>query len=147
MKEMLSKCKKINWLNTTVKIMSAVNEENRKQMDVMADELCQEYIAKNDSLANKSDMTALFRIGYGLYVVPQTMAKKTNGLIVNTITQLTDNPYRVAVNINKANYSHHVIQQTGIMNVTVSPWTLRSLFLSNLVSSLEEAQISLPARK
>ncbi len=48
MKEMLSKCKKISWLNTTVKIMSAVNEENRRQMEAMADELCQEYIAKSD---------------------------------------------------------------------------------------------------
>ena len=117
MKEMLSKCKKISWLNTTVKIMSAVNEENRKQMEAMADELCQEYIAKSDDLANKNDMTALFRIGYGLYVVTSNDGKKDNGLIVNTVTQLTDNPYRVAVNINKANYSHHVIQQTGIMNV------------------------------
>ena len=117
MKEMLSKCKKISWLNTTVKIMSAVNEENRRQMEAMADELCQEYIAKSDDLANKNDMTALFRIGYGLYVVTSNDGKKDNGLIVNTVTQLTDNPYRVAVNINKANYSHHVIQQTGIMNV------------------------------
>ena len=71
----------------------------------MADELCQEYIAKSDDLANKSDMTALFRIGYGLYVVTSNDGKKDNGLIVNTVTQLTDNPYRVAVNINKANYS------------------------------------------
>ena len=117
MKEMLSKCKKINWLNTTVKIMSAVKEENRRQMDAMADELCQEYIAKSDDLADKNDMTALFRIGYGLYVVTSNDGKKDNGLIVNTVTQLTDNPYRVAVNINKANYSHHVIQQTGILNV------------------------------
>ena len=117
MKEMLSKCKKINWLNTTVKIMSAVNEENRKQMESMADELCQEYIAKSDDLANKSDMTALFRIGYGLYVVTSNDGKKDNGLIVNTVIQLTDTPNRVAVNINKANYSHHVIKQTGMLNV------------------------------
>ena len=117
MKEMLSKCKKINWLNTTVKIMSAVNEENRKQMESMADELCQEYIAQNDELANKNDMTALFRIGYGLYVVTSNDGKKDNGLIVNTVTQLTDTPNRIAVNINKANYSHHVIKQTGVLNV------------------------------
>ena len=65
-------------------------------------------------LANKNDMTALFRIGYGLYVVTSNDGRKDNGLIVNTVTQLTDNPYRVAVNINKANYSHHVIQQTGV---------------------------------
>lgn len=67
---------KINWLNTTVKIMSAVNE-NRRQMEAMADELCQEYIAKSDDLANKNDMTALFRIGYGLYVVTSNDGKRT----------------------------------------------------------------------
>ncbi len=117
MKGMLSECKKINWLDTTVKIMSAANQENRDQMEAMASELCQEYIAKNDELANKNDMTALFRIGYGLYVVTSNDGKKDNGLIVNTVTQLTDSPFRVAVNINKTNYSHHVIKQTGVLNV------------------------------
>ena len=117
MKNMLSECKKINWLDTTVKIMSAVDQENRDQMEAMASELCKEYIAKNDELANKNDMTALFRIGYGLYVVTSNDGKKDNGLIVNTVTQLTDSPFRVAVNINKTNYSHHVIKQTGVMNV------------------------------
>ena len=62
-------------------------------------------------------MTALFKIGYGLYVVTCNDGKKDNGLIVNAVTQLTDSPCRVAVTINKANYSHHVIQQTGVMNV------------------------------
>lgn len=42
---------------------------------------------------------------------------RDNGLIVNTVSQLTNTPNRVAVTINKANYSHHIIQQTGIMNV------------------------------
>ena len=62
-------------------------------------------------------MTALFRIGYGLYVVTSNDGKKDNGLIVNTVTQLTDTSNRIAVNINKANYSHHVIKQTGVLNV------------------------------
>ena len=117
MKEMLSKCKKINWLDTTVKVLSAVNQENKDQLEAMAGELCKEYIAQSDELANKNDMTALFRIGYGLYVVTSNDGKKDNGLIVNTVTQLTDTPNRIAVNINKANYSHHVIKQTGILNV------------------------------
>ena len=117
MKEMMSKCKKIDWLKNSVHIWSAVKEENRKQIDDMTDELCKEYIAKDDALANKNDMTALFRIGYGLYVVTSNDGRKDNGLIVNTVTQLTDNPYRVAVNINKANYSHHVIRQTCVLNV------------------------------
>ena len=117
MKEMLGKCKKINWLKNSVHIWSAVKAENRRQIEAMTDELCKEYIAKDNSLANKNDMSALFRIGYGLYVVTSNDGKKDNGLIVNTVTQLTDNPFRVAVNINKANYSHHVIQQTGVLNV------------------------------
>lgn len=117
MKEMMAPCKKIDWLKNNVHIWSAVKEENRKEIEAMTDELCKEYIAKNDTLANKNDMSALFRIGYGLYVVTSNDGKRDNGLIVNTVTQLTDNPYRVAVNINKANYSHHVIQQTGVLNV------------------------------
>ena len=117
MREMMAKCKKINWLDTTVKILSAINQDNQDQLEAMADELCKEYIAQNDTLANKNDLTALFRIGYGLYVVTSNDGKKDNGLIVNTVIQLTDTPNRVAVNINKANYSHHVIKQTGMLNV------------------------------
>ncbi len=117
MKQMLENCKKINWLNTTVKIKSAVNAQNQEELEAMAEELCREYIARSSESADKSDMTALFRIGYGLYVVTSNDGKKDNGLIVNTVTQVSDNPNLVAVNINKTNYSHHVIKQTGQMNV------------------------------
>ena len=117
MREMMAKCKKINWLDTTVKILSAINQDNQDQLEAMADELCKEYIAQNDTLANKNDLTALFRIGYGLYVVTSNDGKKDNGLIVNTVSQVTNTPNRIAVTINKANYSHHVIKQTGILNV------------------------------
>lgn len=117
MKGMFEKSKDITLLNTTVKIKSAVSAENKDQLQAMADELCQEYIAQSPEAANKNDLTALFRIGYGLYVVTSNDGKKDNGLIVNTVTQLTDTPNRIAVNINKANYSHHIIKQTGILNV------------------------------
>ena len=63
------------------------------------------------------DNTALFKISYGLYVVTSNDGNRHNGLIVNTVTQVTDTPNRIAVTINKQNYSHHVIKQTGIMNV------------------------------
>lgn len=117
MKGMFEKSRDLTWLKTSVRIMSSVSQENQKKLDAMANELSREYIARSDDMANKNDMTALFKIGYGLYVVTSNDGAKDNGLIVNTVTQLTDNPYRVAVNINKANYSHHVIKKTGIMNV------------------------------
>ena len=64
-------------------------------------------------------MTALFKIGYGLYVVTSNDGRKDNGLIVNTVAQVTSQPNRIAVTINKMNYSHHVIEQTGVMNLNI----------------------------
>ncbi|MBE5789329.1 MAG: MBL fold metallo-hydrolase [Clostridiales bacterium] len=117
MKGMLEGCKNLTFTDTTVRITSALNDTSRQQIEDLANELCKDYLARQDSTANKNDMTALFRIGYGLYVVTSNDGHKDNGLIVNTVTQVTDSPNRVAVCINKQNYSHHVIKQTGVMNV------------------------------
>ena len=117
MKKMLEGCKNLTYTDTTVKITSALNAESTEQLEKLADELCQDYLAQHDETANKNDMTALFNIGYGLYVITSNDGKKDNGLIVNTVTQVTNSPNRIAVCINKQNYSHHVIKQTGIMNV------------------------------
>ncbi len=117
MREMLSKSKNITFTENNVKIMSALNAESKEQLNALADELCREYLAQQDSTANKNDLSALFNIGYGLYVVTSNDGKKDNGLIVNTVSQVTSTPNRIAVAINKANYSHHVIKQTGKMNI------------------------------
>ncbi len=117
MRNMLSESKNLTFTDTTVSIRSALNESSRAQVEAMADELCREYLAQQGETANKNDLTALFNIGYGLYVVTCNDGKKDNGLIVNTVTQVTNTPNRVAVTINKENYSHHVIKQTGQMNV------------------------------
>ena len=116
-KDMLAKQKNLTFIDPTVTIKSALNADNEDQLNQLAEAMCVDYVARDESKANKSDMKALFSIGYGLYVVTSNDGKKDNGLIVNTVVQLTDNPFRVMVSINKDNYSHHVIRQTGIMNV------------------------------
>ena len=116
MGKMFEGSKKLTIAKNTVRIMSALNEESSAQLEALAEELCRDYVAQGDK-ANKNELSALFNIGYGLYVVTSNDGKKDNGLIVNTVTQLTNTPNRVAVAINKANYSHHVIKQTGVMNV------------------------------
>ena len=60
---------------------------------------------------------AFFRISYGLYIVTCKDGEKDNGLIINTVTQVTNAPNRIAVTINKENYSHDIIKNTGLMNV------------------------------
>jgi len=117
MGKMLEESKNLTYTENNVKIRSALNEESTAQLNAMADELCREYLALQDDNANKNDMSALFNIGYGLYVITSNDGKKDNGLIVNTVTQVTNTPNRLAVTINKENYSHHIIKQTGIMNI------------------------------
>ena len=68
-------------------------------------------------MSGKTDPTALFKIGYGLYVLTVKDGEKENGCIVNTVSQLTSNPLRVAVTVNKDNYTHEFIKKTGKMNV------------------------------
>jgi len=132
MRSMLEECKNLTFTETTVRLLSALNDESKQQLSALADELGKEYVAQNGETADKNDLTALFNIGYGLYVVTSNDGKKDNGLIVNTVTQVTNTPNRVAVCINKQNYSHHVIRQTGIMNVnclsTEAPFSVFETF-------------------
>ena len=117
MKGMFEKSRDITFAETTVRIMSAMNDESRAQIEALAGELCTDYEQRQEETAVKNDMTALFKIGYGLYVVTTNDGVKDNGCIVNTVAQLTDTPLRVAVSINKQNYTYHVVQKTGVLNV------------------------------
>ena len=109
MKGMLNGCKRLKFLKNKVTIHSALSDESIEQINALAEELC-----GNDSEISGS---ALMNIGYGLYVVTSNDGKKDNGLIVNTVTQVTNTPDRVAVTLGKESYSHDTIMRTGVMNV------------------------------
>ena len=117
MRAMLEGCKNLRFAETSVRIVSAMNDDTKQQVDKLAEELCREYLAQSNETANKNDLSALFKIGYGLYVITSNDGNRDNGMIGNTVSQLTSNPNRIAVCINKQNYSHHVIKQSGVMNV------------------------------
>ena len=118
MKDKFANSKNITFLDPTVRIMSDMTEENKEQIDKLAQALCEEYKARKEiKEESKFDPKALFNIGYGLYVVTTNDGKKDNGCIVNTVIQLTDNPFRVAVNINKSNYSCETVKETRKLNV------------------------------
>lgn len=117
MKGMFEGSKKLTFIDPVVTVKSALNEESSSKLDALAEALSTDYLARRDETANKNDLSALFNIGYGLYVVTCSDGKKDNGLIVNTVTQVTSTPNQIAVTINKDNYSHHIIKQSGIMNI------------------------------
>ncbi len=66
-----------------------------------------------------SNIKAMFNIGYGLYVLTAKENGFDNGCIVNTVIQVTSNPNRIAVTVNKQNKTHDMIMETALLNVSV----------------------------
>ncbi len=64
------------------------------------------------------DTQALFKIGYGLYVLT-AKDEKDNGCIINTVMQVTSNPLQVAIALNKKNYTNEMIQKTRKFNLSI----------------------------
>ena len=62
---------------------------------------------------------AMYKIPYGLYMLTTTDGEKQNGCIVNTVSMITDDPKRIVVFVNKANYSETLLQKNQIFNVSV----------------------------
>ena len=65
------------------------------------------------------DSKAMFRIGYGLYVLTAKEGYKNNGCIVNTVVQVTYNPNRLSICVNKLNLTNDMIWRTGEFNLSV----------------------------
>ncbi len=62
---------------------------------------------------------AMFKIGYGLYVLTAKENGFDNGCIINTVSQVTSNPNRITVAVNKANKTHDMILSSGEFNVSI----------------------------
>ncbi len=65
------------------------------------------------------DAQAMYKLSYGLFILTAKEGEKENGCIVNTVTQVTTTPNRITVTVNKQNYTHGMIQRTGVFNVSV----------------------------
>lgn len=65
------------------------------------------------------DNTAMFKLSYGLFVLTAREGDKDNGCIINTATQVTSSPNRIAVTVNKQNFTHGMILRTGVFNLSV----------------------------
>lgn len=117
MKIAFANSKDITFAKNNVTIKSALNGETTEAVEALAKEMAASYCAADNVIPNDIDPTALFNIGYGLYVVTTNDGTKDNGFICNTVTQVTNTPNRIAVTVNKLNYSCETISKTGVLNV------------------------------
>jgi len=68
---------------------------------------------------NNIDNTVMFNLSYGLYLLSAKTEEKDNACIINTTLQVTVNPLRILIAVNKDNYTHDMILKTGIFNVSI----------------------------
>lgn len=78
------------------------------------------------------DLTALFKINYGLYIVSSKKDNKFNGQIANAVMQVTAEPPKVAICLNKNNLTHEFIENSRLFTVSIlskdAPLTFIGLF-------------------
>ena len=65
------------------------------------------------------NLKALYKLGYGLYVVSSRKGDRLNGQIANTVFQITSEPPTIAVSINKNNLTHEFIRESKVLAVSI----------------------------
>ncbi len=65
------------------------------------------------------DNNVMFKISYGLYILTAKDGDKANGCVINTLQQVTTSPNRIAITVNKGNFTHDMIAKTGKFNVSI----------------------------
>ena len=126
MREILAGCQDMNILNNTITLKSSLKKEQMVQIDELVDAFSATIPRFEKPVINEAAMAAaeidpktVQKFSYGLFVLTAQADGKDNGCIINTAAQLTSTPNRINIAVNKANYTHDMILNTGVFNVSV----------------------------
>jgi len=124
-KEKLAACKNITFIDEGLSIMSSLRAEQLSGIDAMADAIVASLprasaaADEGPPASGEVDLTTMFKLSYGLFVLTAKDGGKDNGCIINTVMQITESPLRITIGLNKANFTHDMIKKTGQFNVSV----------------------------
>ncbi len=119
MREMLAKCKNINLLEQTLTVRSSLSTDASAEIDSLVNALASTFTLAPEVARGEIDTKALFKLSYGLFLLTAADGEKHNGCIINTAIQLTSQPLRISVAVNKQNHTHGMISKTGKFNISV----------------------------
>jgi flavorubredoxin/flavin reductase (DIM6/NTAB) family NADH-FMN oxidoreductase RutF len=121
MREIIGSMKNMTLLENTITLKSSVKENNREALAQLADAFAAELApapAPQPVVKGGIESGAFFKLTYGLYLLFAKDGAKDNGCVINTFMQITDDPKRVAFAVNKLNYTHNMIQKTGLFTIS-----------------------------
>lgn len=126
MKKIISECKDMTILEETLTLKSSLKPEQDEQINALVNAISatiprfEKPVLDEAAMAEATvDPTAFQKLSYGLFVLSAKADGKDNGCIINTAAQLTSSPNRINIAVNKANYTHDMILNTGIFNISV----------------------------
>ncbi|MCI8566891.1 MAG: flavin reductase [Lachnospiraceae bacterium] len=61
----------------------------------------------------------MYNLTYGLFVLTSACDGRDSGCIINTAGQVTSEPNRISIAVNKANFTQELIQKSGRFNVSI----------------------------
>lgn len=96
------------------------NNQNGTRADISASKL---YEVRSGAVTGDipliMDQKAMYRLSYGLFVCTAANGEKKNSCIINTAIQAASAPNRITIAVNKSNYTHDLIKETGACNLSV----------------------------
>ena len=135
MKKQLESCANMRFVGD-VSVLSSVKPDKKVEIEKLADAIFETFEFKTppkaDTFPNEIDPSCLNRIPYGLYLVTAKSGGKDNGLIVNTVTQVSNAPHKISVAINNDSHTNQMIKDTGELAVSIltesTPFWIFELF-------------------
>ena len=61
----------------------------------------------------------MFKLTYGLFVLTSKFEGKDSGCIINTAGQVTAEPNRISITVNKSNFTHDLVKSNGQFNISI----------------------------
>jgi flavin reductase (DIM6/NTAB) family NADH-FMN oxidoreductase RutF len=122
MRELLGRLKNTTILEHGLTIKSSLKQSQLAELDELVAAIL-ETMPKPQAIEHKPseaiEPNAMFKLSYGLFVLTARDGDKDNGCIINTAAQLTSNPNRISIAVNKGNFTHDMIMKTGVFNVSI----------------------------
>lgn len=126
MRKIISGCKDMTILEETLTLKSSLKPQQEEQLDALINAISatiprfEKPVMDEAAMAEATvDPIAIQKFSYGLFVLTARSGDKDNGCIINTAAQLTSSPNRINIAVNKANFTHDMILNTGVFNISV----------------------------